>query len=172
MTAARRERKPGPGFFSARAVFAAVGLALAAIGVVPLRAGAATTEVVVTDRYSGLAIYGYDPVAYFTDSAARPGRGEFELSYAGVVWRFCNEGNRAAFAANPEAYMPRFGGHDPMGIARGSPTPGHPELWLVVNDRLYLFFSDTARREFAKEADHDAAAAERRWPEVRSTLAP
>lgn len=172
MTAARRERKSRPTVSRARALLAAVGLAVAATGFAPQPSGAATTEVVVTDRYSGLAIYGYDPVAYFTDAAARLGRPEFELAFAGVVWRFCNEGNRAAFAAHPEAFMPRFGGHDPMGIARGSPTPGHPELWLVVNDRLYLFFSEASRRDFVKEPDHDAAAAERRWPEVLSTLAP
>jgi YHS domain-containing protein len=149
-----------------------LGLGLAVAGLSMRPAGAATTEIVVTDRYSGLAIYGYDPVAYFTDSSPKLGRPEFELPFRGAVWRFCNEGNRAAFAAHPEVYVPRFGGHDPMAIARGAPTPGHPELWLIINARLYLFFSQASLDAFVREPNHAAAAAERRWPEVQSTLAP
>ena len=55
--------------------------------------GAATTEHVVTDRNSGLAIHGFDPVAYFTDGAPSLGKGEFEHRHAGVVWLFRNPGN-------------------------------------------------------------------------------
>src|SRR5207244_12096850 len=85
---------------------------------------AATTERVVVDRHTGLALYGVDPVAYFTERKPVPGRPEFEYSYAGAVWRFDNEGNRAAFAADPDVYMPRYGGYDPVGISRGLATPG------------------------------------------------
>src|ERR1700737_3359233 len=53
-------------------------------------ARAATTERVVANRYSGLAIEGYDPVAYFTDAAATQGRPEYEAAESGVVWRFRN----------------------------------------------------------------------------------
>ena len=81
--------------------------------------GAATTERVVVDRHTGLAISGFDPVAYFTDGGAADRAGPSSNSaYAGAVWRFRNEGNRAAFAADPEIYMPRFGGYDPVGVAR------------------------------------------------------
>ena len=73
----------------------------------------------MVDRNSGLAISGFDPVAYFIDGAASLGKGEFEASFAGAVWRFRNEGNRGAFMADPDIYMPRFGGYDPIGVARG-----------------------------------------------------
>ncbi len=75
----------------------------------------------------------------------RSGRAELELRYGGAIWRFRNEGNRAAFAADPDIYMPRFGGYDPVAVARGAATPGHPELWLIAEQRLYLFYSAEAR---------------------------
>ena len=84
-----------------------------------LTALAATTERVVVNRYSGLAIEGFDPVAYFTDSAAVRGVADFEAAEAGAVWRFRNEGNRASFVAHPEVYGPQFGGYDPVDLGRG-----------------------------------------------------
>src|SRR5262245_23899630 len=121
MTAERRSRK--------RYVWAAVlALALAALAGAPQ---ASTTERVVVDRHTGLAIYGIDPVAYFTEGKPTAGREDFELRHAGAVWRFENEGNKAAFAADPQVYMPRFGGYDPVGVSRGVATPGKPALWAI-----------------------------------------
>jgi hypothetical protein len=99
------------------------------------------SDYIVVDRHSGLAISGFDPVAYFTDGAALMGRSPFELTYAGVAWRFRNEGNLAAFRANPDIYMPRFGGYDPVAAAKGIGLAGNPLFWLVSRVRLYLFFS-------------------------------
>ncbi|MBW8903033.1 MAG: hypothetical protein JF566_03430, partial [Bradyrhizobium sp.] len=95
----------------------------------------------MVDRHTGLAIYGIDPVAYFTDGKPTVGRADFELRHAGAVWRFENEGNREAFAADPPVYMPRFGGYDPVGVSRGVATPGNPALWIVNDQRLYLFYT-------------------------------
>ena len=101
MTAARQERK------SRSLIVTIVGaLALTASAAI----GAATTEMVVVNRYTGLAIDGFDPVAYFVDAKPKLGRPELELRSGGVTWRFQNEGNRSAFAADPAVYAPRFGG--------------------------------------------------------------
>jgi hypothetical protein len=150
---------------------------LAAIGGLVWLAGtppgaAATTEYVVTDRYSGLAINGFDPVAYFTEKKPRLGKGEFEHRYAGAVWRFRNLGNRAAFAADPDVYAPRFGGYDAVVVARGSAVPGDPRLWIVTGERLYLFYSTGNRAAFAKDSAAAIAAADERWPSVQRTLSP
>ena len=133
-------------------------------------AWAATTERIVTNRYSGLAIEGFDPVAYFTDARAIRGVPDFEAAEAGVVWRFHNASNRDAFAANPEVYGPQFGGYDPVAIARGTSVPGHPQVWLVTGQRLYLFYSKEARAEFAAQAQSLLSLAERRWPDVQRNL--
>lgn len=137
-----------------------------------VRLGAQTTEQVVVDRHSGLAILGFDPVAYF--SAAKPtlGKGEHEYRFGGAVWRFRNTGNRAAFIAHPEVYMPRFGGYDPVGVARGVAVAGNPSLWLITGERLYLFQNLETRDAFASEPERLIAAADRNWPAVLSSLSP
>jgi hypothetical protein len=132
--------------------------------------GAATAEWVVVNRYTGLAIDGFDPVAYFVDAMPKQGRAELELRSAGAVWRFSNQGNRSAFAGAPDIYAPRFGGHDPMAVARATATPGHPELWLIAEQRLYLFYSDEARTAFASDMETAIDAAERNWPALQRTL--
>ncbi len=142
------------------------------LGAAPTAIVAATTTVIVNDERSGLAIFGFDPVAYFTDAKAALGRPDFELSYAGVVWRFRNPGNRSAFVANPEVYIPRYGGHDAISIGRGASAPGHPSLWLLAGQRLYLFHSETTRAAFADDPYRAIEAAERHWPAVLRTLVP
>jgi hypothetical protein len=138
----------------------------------PTATGAATTERIVVDSLTGLAINGYDPVAYFAEAAAQPGRGSLELTYGGAVWRFDNEGNRAAFVRDPQVYMPRFGGHDPVALARGVALPGHPMIWLIRDGRLYLFHAEHSRREFEGDQGHVLSAAERGWQKVEPSLVP
>ncbi|MDC7785126.1 YHS domain-containing (seleno)protein [Rhodoplanes sp. TEM] len=133
---------------------------------------AATTERVVTDRYSGLAIAGFDPVSYFVDGKAAPGRPEYEYVYQGTVWRFRNEGNRNAFADNPGVYAPLFGGYDPVGIARGISRPGHPEVFVVLRGRLMLFYSEKARDKFLADPLAVLTDAQSHWPELRAQLTP
>lgn len=132
---------------------------------------ATTTERVVTDAQTGLAIDGFDPVAYFIDATARRGRRDFEFRYRGAFWRFSNPGNQAAFSATPSDYEPQFGGYDPIAIARGAPTPGNPEIWLIVEGKLFLFYSMATKAAFAAEPARAAAQAGAKWPEIIRVLA-
>jgi hypothetical protein len=159
MTATRRTRKRY------------VCLAALFLGLVGLLVDAATTERVVTDRHTGLAIYGIDPVAYFTNGRPTAGRENLELRHAGVVWRFDSEGNRAAFAADPDVYMPQFGGYDPVGVSLGVARPGTPALWAVNERRLYLFYTAEARATFLANPAEVIATAAARWSAVKSELA-
>ena len=165
MTSARR-----PGKAQIFAIVGALGLqaALVSSWSHPLRA--AVTERIVTDLHTGLAIDGFDPVAYFTDASPIVGRPEFEYRFKGVIWRFDNEGNLAAFAANSDQYVPRFGGYDPVAIARGIALAGNPAFWVVVGDRLFLFYSAEARAGFKADTNNAIAAAEAKWPQVMETL--
>jgi hypothetical protein len=167
MTAARRNRK-----LWFRPTLAGVALAAALAAAAAPLVGAATTERIVVDPHTGLAIHGFDPVAYFTDAAAAVGRADLELSYAGTVWRFRNAGNRTAFSERPDIYMPRFGGYDPIVLGRTVAAPGHPQLWLIADDRLYLFYSPDTREAFAADARRSIAAAQANWPEVMRSLVP
>ena len=134
-------------------------------------ARASTTERVVTNRYSGMAIEGYDPVAYFIDERPRVGLAEFEAVQAGVVWRFLNEGNRASFVAHPEVYGPQFGGYDPVDVARGITVAGNPLFWLVSGLRLYLFSREEHRDGFAANPEPFLKEATARWPALEEKLA-
>ena len=166
MTAQRQERngrRPGIAFIALLS-----GLAVAGIG---LAAHAATTERLVADRHTGLAIGGFDPVAYFTDARPMAGQPGFEVSEAGAVWRFRNEGNRAFFLANPEIYGPQFGGYDPTDVARGVPFAGNPRFWLILGQRLFLFGRAESRDAFAADPARVMREAKQRWPGLQETLA-
>lgn len=166
MTARRQERK-GPGLrFACLAVLALAGLA--PLG--PMAGAAAITERVVVNRHSGLAIDGFDPVAYFTDSEAAKGAPDIEGAQGGVIWRFRSEANRVAFLAHPEIYGPQFGGYDPVDIARGHAVAGRPQLWLIAGERLYLFSREESRRAFAAAPAALLKGARDRWPALAATL--
>ncbi len=167
MTAARRERKR----YWAWVAAAFAGVLLIQSADAP-RSIAATTERIVVDWHSGLAIDGYDPVAFFTDGKPMQGSADFEYRYLGAIWRFCNVGNRAAFVANPKVYMPQFGGYDPIGIIGGVAVAGNPNVWIIAGEQLFLFYDRDRRERFAAAPDRMLAQAERRWPDVLQTLSP
>ena len=164
MTARRQQRKPP---VSLRLV---LGAALACGIFAPGALRAATDNQMAVNPDTALAISGFDPVAYFTESKAEFGRPEVELNLDGVVWRFTNEGNRGAFAAHPEVYAPRFGGYDPVGIGSDRSVPGHPLIWTVVGQRLYLFYSEKTRAAFLADPGRIIDTAERKWPNVARSL--
>jgi hypothetical protein len=173
MTAQRQERnggRSGSGFRPGLALIALLaGLGLQALP--ELAAQASTTERVVVNRYSGLAIEGFDPVAYFADTRPVTGLPDFEASESGAVWRFRNASNRAAFVAHPDVYGPQFGGYDPIDLARGVTFAGNPRFWLVLRERLYLFGREASRDAFAADPVAVLREANQRWPELQQTLA-
>ncbi len=164
MTAARQQRKSP---FWLRLF---LGVALVGATVPPTGLHAATDNQLTVNADTGLAISGFDPVAYFTEGKALFGRPEFELNLDGAVWRFDNEGNRGAFAKHPEVYSPRFGGYDPVAVERGRSVPGHPLFWVVVGQRLYLFYSEETRATFLIDAGRFIDGAERKWPGLAHNL--
>jgi hypothetical protein len=173
MTAQRQERNGSRSEMRFRPGIAAIGLlaSLAALSCVPFAVQAATTERVVVNRYTGLAIEGFDPVAYFVDAQPIVGLPAFEAAEAGAVWRFHNEGNRASFIAHPEIYGPRFGGYDPIDLARGVTFAGNPRFWLIAGQRLYLFGREQNRDAFAANPGRFSHEASLRWPVLQQGLA-
>ncbi len=163
MTPARRLRK------ARVSLGLLIGLGFCAGMSTPSARGAALP--VVVNPNTGLAISGFDPVAYFTERQPKIGRPGLELRVDGVVWRFVNEGDKAAFADHPEVYAPRFGGYDPVAIARGASVPGHPLFWAVSGERLYLFYSGEARSAFLANPARYVEAATRKWPAVARSIA-
>lgn len=131
---------------------------------------AATTERIVVNRFSGIAIEGFDPVAYFVDGGPELGKAEFEANLWGAVWRFRNEGNRASFLAHPEIYGPQFGGYDPADIARGVIVAGNPRFFVISAQRLYLFSREDNRDAFAANPERFLYEVGKRWPALQDKL--
>jgi hypothetical protein len=161
----------GAGLLWAGLLGPGLGIGVGTLAGLPFAAKAATTERVIVNRFSGLAIEGFDPVAYFTDAAPEIGLPQFEASEAGAVWRFRNEGNRASFVAHPDIYGPQFGGYDPIDVARGVTVAGNPRFWLIAGQRLYLFGREETRTAFALDPAHVLRQANLRWPDLQQTLA-
>jgi hypothetical protein len=128
------------------------------------------TEKILTDPLSGIAIYGFDPVLYFLEGRAAPGKPEAETIWSGVAWRFASEANRAAFLRNPEVFAPAFGGYDAEAVVRGAAVVSDPTVFLVEDGRLFLFRSAEARDRFRSQAL--APAADKAWPQVARELKP
>jgi hypothetical protein len=166
MTVQRQENKGLRPRFGWLAAFAWIGLLAGSCSAL----WAAETERVVVNRFSGLAIDGFDPVAYFTDAAAAKGAPDVEASENGAIWRFRNEANRAAFVARPDIYGPQFGGYDPTDVARGKAIAGRAQLWLISGGRLYLFSRDESLRAFAADPGTILGQATSEWATLQETL--
>ena len=114
----------------------------------------------------GLALSGYDAVAYFTQSKAVKGDPKFEHEWGGARWRFASAANRDAFARSPEKYAPRYGGYCAYAVSRNYTAPTDPEAWKVVDGKLYLNYDKKVRELWEKELPGVIATADRNWPGV------
>ncbi|MBL4847345.1 MAG: hypothetical protein JKY65_17640 [Planctomycetes bacterium] len=86
-----------------------------------------------------VALEGYDPVAYFSEGAAREGSAGIEAEHEGLVFRFASEANRDAFLAEPTAYPLAYGGWCAYAVAGDGTFDADPESFLVREGRLFLF---------------------------------
>lgn len=146
----------------------AIALVLAALAFAPMArsAFAADDPVFAT---GGVAINGYDPVAYF--SAGKPVRGlaEFTHSWRGATWRFASAANRDLFAAAPERYAPQYGGFCAYGVTQGYAVKTEPDAWKIVDGKLYLNYDQSVQKRWSSDIPGYIAKAEQRWPEVKKT---
>ena len=117
---------------------------------------------------SGLALKGYDPVAYFTERKPVQGKAEFTAGHEGATYRFSSAANRDAFAAAPEKYVPQYGGYCAFGMASGYKAPIEPDAWTVVDGKLYLNYNRSVRSQWSSDIPGFVRKADANWPTVRS----
>jgi YHS domain-containing protein len=120
---------------------------------------------------SGLALRGHDPVAYFVDGRPIPGDAQYSATHQGATYHFASAENRARFLADPDAYLPTYGGFCAMGVAMGKKLDGDPALWRIVEGRLYLNVNEAAQRHWQADIDGNIAQADENWPNI-SDMAP
>lgn len=111
---------------------------------------------------SAPAIGGYDPVAYFSGTAA-PGKAGLTATHAGGVFRFASAANRDAFAADPARYAPQFGGYCAWAASQGRLATPDPALWRVVDGKLYLNCSAAAQEKWLADVPGNIAKGNAFW---------
>ncbi len=88
---------------------------------------------------SGLALKGYDPVAYVQDARAKPGNNQFTYDWGDATWQFASADNMALFIQNPESYAPQFGGFCSFAVSKGFTADISPDAWHINDGKLYVF---------------------------------
>lgn len=114
-----------------------------------------------------LALRGVDPVSYFT--AGEPLQGEVNITseHNGAIYRFTSEETKATFEADPEKYAPQYGGFCAFGLANGFKFDGDPDVWRIVDDRLYLNLSPAVSEIWQKDIPGYIETAENLWTDVK-----
>jgi len=118
-------------------------------------------EVNVTD---GLAIKGYDPVAYFTTGQPTPGLDTYTVRWQGVTYRFASAENQARFEADPAQYLPQYGGYCAYAMSLNRIADIDPERWAIVDGKLYLNNGRSAYTLWSINKSGNIADADRHWP--------
>lgn len=151
--------------------------ALAALAIsvaLPAAALAAGFDVNVTT--TDLALRGYDPVPYFTDGAPTPGEIDITAEHQGATYRFASAEHKAMFEADPAKYAPQYGGYCAFGLAQGYKFDGDPQVWKIVDDKLYLNLSSKVSTIWQQDVPGNIENADAKWQMVKdadpSDLAP
>jgi YHS domain-containing protein len=116
---------------------------------------------------NGLAIDGYDPVAYFTEQKPVKGSPEFRVKFEGATFQFASAAHRDTFAANPEQFVPQYGGYCAYGMAKGYKAKIDPAAFTVVGDKLYLNYSEMVQSQWLSDIPGYLRKADANWPDVR-----
>jgi hypothetical protein len=146
-----------------------VAIALACVGgfgAWPARP-ADTEGVPAIDATHGVAVEGYDAVAYFVDHRPLRGSDAYTRTWNGVVWKFASAEHRALFAANPTHYAPQYGGYCAYAVANRTTAHGSPKLWAVVNGRLFLNNNALARQLWDRDRPGNIHAGDQNWPQIQ-----
>ena len=143
------------------------GLIIAVIVSWLLVPAAAHAETFYNVGWTGVAIKGYDPVAYFTEKMPVKGNSDFEYEWSGAKWRFASARNLEMFKGNPEKYAPQYGGFCAYGVANGYLVKVDPEAWTVYEDRLYLNYSLKVREQWKQDIPGNIRKADANWPNLK-----
>lgn len=120
----------------------------------------------VNTTWLGVAIDGYDPVAYFESGAPAKGEKANSLEWGGATWRFASAANLQAFKAEPEKYAPQFGGYCAWAVSQGYTADIDPKAWKIVEGKLYLNYSLDVQKKWEEDIPGHIKAARANWPKI------
>jgi hypothetical protein len=128
-------------------------------------------ESVNTGYFGGVAIMGYDPVAYFTDNRAVKGSDKYSYDWLGTPWHFASREHQDMFAADPIKYAPQYGGYCAGEVVGGSVTVDvDPNAFKIIDGKLYLIYDKPHADDFAAHASKTVATADANWPKIKGRL--
>lgn len=116
---------------------------------------------------SDTAIKGYDTVAYFTTGKALQGNESFTFKWHDMTWYFLTEENRNLFATSPEKYAPQYDGYCAWAMTEARKAQVDPEVWEIVNGKLYLQCSKAAYEKWSKDIPGNIKKADMNWVKIR-----
>ena len=115
-----------------------------------------------------VAIKGYDPVAYFKAGKAQQGSELFTFDWHGMTWLFSSKENRDLFAASPEKYAPQYDGYCAWAMTEARKAVTDPEVWKIVDGKLYLNCSMAAYEKWSKDIAGHIKKADKIWLEMQA----
>ena len=115
----------------------------------------------------GLAVHGYDPVAYFTESKPVQGVANFAIVHSGATYRFASQAHLDTFKADPSKYEPAYGGFCAYGVSVDAKFDGDPRFWKIVGGKLYLNLDHDIAAAFSKDVSGAIKKAEANWPSLK-----
>mgnify|MGYP001472886927 CR=1 FL=1 len=118
--------------------------------------------------FGGVAIKGYDPVAYFTDRKPAKGQKKFSMKWQGATWLFASEEHLKLFKAKPEAYAPRYGGYCAWAVSQGNTAGIDPNAWDIVDGKLYLNYNLKVQQKWQADQQNLIQQADKLWPDLVS----
>ena len=124
----------------------------------------AQTKTLLNLDKTGVALQGYDPVAFFTDNHPVKGDPKFVLKHAGAIYYFASKEHKDLFKANPEKYEPQFGGYCAYGVSRNKLVEIDVDAFQIVDGKLLLQYSKGIRDDFNKDTQGNLAKADSNWP--------
>jgi hypothetical protein len=116
---------------------------------------------------SGIAIRGYDPVAYFVESKPVKGLDEFNFNWKDATWKFSSSKNLELFKFDPEKFAPQYGGYCAYGTAEGHKAPTQPDAWTIVDSKLYLNYNPDVKTMWMNDQQKLIEAADKNWASVK-----
>jgi YHS domain-containing protein len=156
--------------FLSRVFFMTVIIGAAAVAG-PFASSDARADGFVNIDGAGVAILGYDPVAYFSEGAAVKGDSRFTAQWQGATWHFASAANRDAFAAAPESYAPQYGGWCAFGATEGYAAETDPvEAWTIVDGKLYLNWDKDVKSQWSQDIPGNLSKSESNWPAIQAGL--
>ena len=117
-------------------------------------------------QHDGLAIRGYDAVAYFQQSQPVKGSSQFSYQWRGATWLFASAENRDRFQADPERYAPQYGGYCAYAVSKGRTVSIDPEAWKIVDGKLYLNYSKGVQKKWEQDVPGNIVKADKYWPDL------